>query len=131
MPATTSTFGRFMQEIDRLDGVPPNMSVSTATPSPVSTRLIASMMSLRRCSTSSSGPMVTDFDLLLGADDVFERGTELNGEPTVGNEDETDHEELLAGAVLVCAARKGAHLDHPKCLGKALPANKSAIIALR
>ena len=26
-------------------------------------------------------------DLLLGADDVFERGTELKCEPTVGNED--------------------------------------------
>src|SRR6185503_1171816 len=59
MPASTSTFGRPMQEMARFDGVPPNMSVRIATPWPVSTRLTASMMSLRRCSTSSSGPMVT------------------------------------------------------------------------
>src|SRR5206468_11665725 len=46
MPASTSTFGRLMQDIARLDGVPPNMSVRIATPSPESTRLTASMMSL-------------------------------------------------------------------------------------
>src|SRR5438132_12518226 len=30
MPASTSTFGRLMQEIARLEGVPPNMSVRIA-----------------------------------------------------------------------------------------------------
>src|SRR3974390_2304573 len=59
MPASTSTLGWLMTEIARLDGVPPNMSVRMATPSPVSTRLTASRMFLRHCSTSSSGPMVT------------------------------------------------------------------------
>src|SRR5580692_5199298 len=59
MPASTSTLGRLITEMARLDGVPPNMSVRMATPSPLSTRLTASMMSLRRSSTSSSGPMVT------------------------------------------------------------------------
>src|SRR5579871_4570102 len=59
MPANTSTLGRLITEMARLDGVPPNMSVRMATPSPVSTRLTAAMMSLRRPSTSSSGPMVT------------------------------------------------------------------------
>src|SRR4051794_19196375 len=59
MPATTSTFGRFITEIERLDGVPPNISVRITTPSPTSARFTASMMSRRRCSTSSSGPMVT------------------------------------------------------------------------
>src|ERR1700744_1538906 len=59
MPASTSTFGRLMQEIARLDGVPPNMSVRIATPSPLSTRLTASMMSLRHKSESSSAPIVT------------------------------------------------------------------------
>src|SRR5579883_144092 len=59
MPASTSTFGRLMQEIARLDGVPPNMSVRIATPSPESTRLTASMMSLRQRSESSSAPIVT------------------------------------------------------------------------
>src|SRR4029077_864751 len=38
MPASTSTFGRLIQEIARLEGVPPNMSVRMATPSPLSTR---------------------------------------------------------------------------------------------
>src|SRR5215831_13116552 len=58
MPASTSTFGRLMQDIARLDGVPPNMSVRIATPSPESTRLTASMMSLRQRSESSSAPIV-------------------------------------------------------------------------
>src|ERR1700730_7183077 len=59
MPASTSTLGRFITEIERFEGVPPNMSVRMATPSPLSTRLTASMMSWRRRSTSSSGPIVT------------------------------------------------------------------------
>src|SRR2546430_1597377 len=59
MPARTSTLGRLITEMARFEGVPPNISVRIATPSPVSTRLTASMMSLRRCSTSSSGPIVT------------------------------------------------------------------------
>src|SRR6267154_301391 len=57
--ASTATCGRPITEIERLDGVPPNMSVRMATPSPLSTRFTASMMSRRRCSGSSSGPMVT------------------------------------------------------------------------
>src|ERR1700736_3034233 len=36
IPASTSTFGRLIQEIARFDGVPPNMSVRMATPSPLS-----------------------------------------------------------------------------------------------
>src|SRR6516164_3268403 len=59
MPASTSTLGRLMQEIARLEGVPPNMSVRIATPSPESTRLTASIMSLRQRSESSSAPIVT------------------------------------------------------------------------
>src|SRR5262245_44318749 len=58
IPASTSTFGWLMTEIARLDGVPPNMSVRIATPSPLSTRFTASRMFLRHCSTSSSGPIV-------------------------------------------------------------------------
>src|SRR5438105_3365944 len=58
MPASTSTLGRLMQEIARLEGVPPNMSVRMATPSPLSTRFTASMMSLRHKSESSSAPIV-------------------------------------------------------------------------
>ncbi len=58
MPASTSTLGRLMQEIARLEGVPPNMSVRMATPSPLSTRFTASMISLRHKSESSSAPIV-------------------------------------------------------------------------
>src|SRR3954453_17409181 len=35
MPASTSTLGRPITEIARFDGVPPNMSVRIATPSPL------------------------------------------------------------------------------------------------
>src|ERR1700761_8366929 len=59
MPASTSTLGRLMQEIARLEGVPPNMSVRMATPSPLSTRFTASIISLRHKSESSSAPIVT------------------------------------------------------------------------
>src|SRR5689334_5992397 len=59
IPASTSTFGRLMQEIARLEGVPPNISVRMATPSPLSTRFTASIMSLRHRSESSSAPIVT------------------------------------------------------------------------
>ncbi len=58
MPATTSTEPPFMHDRARLEGVPPNMSVSTTTPSPVFTRLTADMMSRRLSSISSSGPIV-------------------------------------------------------------------------
>src|ERR1700746_3822303 len=55
IPASTSTLGRLMTEIAKFDGVPPHMSVRMATPSPLWARRTASMMSLRRSSTSSSG----------------------------------------------------------------------------
>src|SRR6266851_4008439 len=58
IPASTSTLGRLITEIARFEGVPPNMSVKMTTPSPVSTFFTASMMSRRRCSTLSSGPIV-------------------------------------------------------------------------
>ena len=58
-PAITSMPCRCIMEIARLDGVPPNMSVSTTTPSPVSHRLIHASISARRFSMSSSGPMQT------------------------------------------------------------------------
>src|SRR5215831_11351696 len=59
MPASTSTLGWLITEIARFDGVPPNMSVRMATPSPPSTRFTASRIFFRHCSTSSSGPIVT------------------------------------------------------------------------
>src|SRR3954452_5197147 len=58
-PAITSTLPRSMTEIARLDGVPPNISVSRTAPSPLSTSRIECRMSCRRCSISSSGPIQT------------------------------------------------------------------------
>src|SRR5262245_15887134 len=56
-PAMISTRPLSMIEIARLDGVPPNMSVRRITPDPSPTASTAAMMSRRRCSMSSSGPM--------------------------------------------------------------------------
>src|SRR5262249_45571515 len=50
IPARTPTLGRLMTDMARLDGVPPNMSVRITTPSPVSTRFTASMISSPRLS---------------------------------------------------------------------------------
>src|SRR5579862_924990 len=58
-PAMTSTLPRSITEIARLDGVPPNMSVSSTVPSPLSTLAIEPRISCRRASMSSSGPMQT------------------------------------------------------------------------
>src|SRR3954447_25740243 len=65
-PAMTSTLPRSITEIARLDGVPPNISVSSTAPSPVSTSRIECRMSCRRCSMSSSGPMQTAATWLCG-----------------------------------------------------------------
>ncbi len=58
-PAITSTFCCSIMEMARLEGVPPNMSVSSTTPSPVSHCLIQASISDRRFSMSSSGSMQT------------------------------------------------------------------------
>src|SRR5215472_12926586 len=58
-PASTSMRACSMIEMARLLGVPPNMSVSTITPSPVSQARARSRISLRRFSMSSSAPMQT------------------------------------------------------------------------
>src|SRR5262245_49370767 len=58
-PASTSMGACSMIEMARLEGVPPNMSVSTITPSPVSQALALSRISARRFSMSSSAPMHT------------------------------------------------------------------------
>src|SRR5262245_55000173 len=58
-PANTSMRAWSMIEMARLDGVPPNMSVSTMTPSPLSQAWTFSRISARRFSMSSSGPMHT------------------------------------------------------------------------
>src|SRR5687768_5152105 len=59
IPAITSVLPALSSEIARLDGVPPNKSVSITTPLPESTCLIALAISLRLASMSSCGPMQT------------------------------------------------------------------------
>src|SRR5207302_976389 len=58
-PASTSMRACSMIEMARFDGVPPNMSVRTITPSPVSQARARSRISLRRFSMSSSAPIQT------------------------------------------------------------------------
>src|SRR5262249_48756028 len=55
-PASTSMRACSMIEMARFEGVPPNMSVSTMTPSPVSQARAFSRISARRFSMSSSAP---------------------------------------------------------------------------
>src|SRR5579859_6104109 len=50
IPAITSILARSITEIARFEGVPPNMSVSSTAPSPLSTALIEMRISWRRCS---------------------------------------------------------------------------------
>jgi acetyl-CoA acetyltransferase len=59
--AITSARVCSITEMARLEGVPPNMSVSRITPWPSSTSRAALRMSERRRSMSSSGPMQTAF----------------------------------------------------------------------
>src|SRR6185312_9589902 len=65
-PAMTSTLALSMIEMARLEGVPPNMSVSTTTPWPSSTLATLSRMSWRRFSISSSGQMQTAMQFFCG-----------------------------------------------------------------
>src|SRR6185312_9825689 len=58
-PASTSMRAWSMIEMARLEGVPPNMSVRTITPSPVSQACACSRISPRRFSMSSSAPIQT------------------------------------------------------------------------
>src|SRR5438105_7919286 len=115
MPASTSTLGRLMQEIARLEGVPPNMSVRMATPSPLSTRLTASIMSLRHKSESSSAPIVTASICFCGPitcssaalNSSARRPWVTSTRPIIGD----------SSRVLWCTARNG-HFDHPEPLCK-------------
>ena len=80
-----------MTEIARFDGVPPNMSVSSTTPSPSSTSrdrvedVLAALLHVVLGADADGG------DVALRADDMLERGDEFRGEPAVGDEDHADH----------------------------------------
>src|SRR5476651_848475 len=107
MPAKTSTLGWLITEMARFDGVPPNMSVRMATPSPLSTRLTASRIFLRHCSTSSSGPMVIASICFWGPttcssaerNSIASRPWVTNTRPIIPN----------SSRALRCTARMGAH----------------------
>jgi hypothetical protein len=74
-----------MQEVAKLDGVPPSMSVRMTTPSPLSTRFTASMIAVRHKSVSSLAPIVKASNLFLGTHDMFERRAEFVGKAPVGH----------------------------------------------
>src|SRR5437764_9983304 len=112
-----------MQEIARLDGVPPNMSVRIATPSPLSTRLTASIMSLRQRSASSSAPIVTDSICFCGP--ITCSSAALNSSARRPWVTSTIPIIEDSSCRLGCTARKGHHVDHPRhrCKGgSTLPA---------
>src|SRR5262249_6666620 len=91
MPARTSTFGRPMTEMARLEGVPPNMSVRMATPSPVIQALDRRddvLAALFDVIVRADGHC---FDLLLRADHMLEGRAELGGKAPVRDEYEADH----------------------------------------
>ena len=94
-PEITSTPSRLIIEIARLLGVPPNMSVSSTTPSPVSTwrdaRLDLGAPPLHVVvRTDADGG-----DVPLRADDVLHRGAKLFGQTAMGHQHEADHDCLL------------------------------------
>src|SRR5262249_21318249 len=91
MPARTSTFGRPITEIARLDGVPPNISVRIAPPWPLAPALPLSVLSLGAFPPFAAGPILPRLDLLLRAPHVLQGRAELGGEAPMGNKYEADH----------------------------------------
>ena len=79
--------------------MPPNMSVSTSTPSPVSTRFMASPSRARQSSIESGRADAHGLALLEAADDPLRGAEQLLGELTVRGDDESDHRRaFLPGA---------------------------------
>ena len=91
MPATTSAPVSSITEIARLDGVPPNMSVSTTTP--------LSPLTRGHGRDQFDAPLVhvvvgADGDglhVFLTADHVLQRRPEFLGEAAMSDNDEADH----------------------------------------
>ena len=96
-PASTSMRACSMIEMARLDGVPPNMSVNTITPSPVSQAgarqdLGAPLLHV------VVGADTDRQDALLRTDDMFQRGEEFARQVAVRHQYESDHTPLLYSA---------------------------------
>ncbi len=91
MPAITSMCPASITEMARLEGVPPNMSVSTTTPEPV--------VDPRDRVDDVAAPLLhivvgadrDGFEILLRADDVFDGAAEFFGQPAVRYEHQADH----------------------------------------
>src|SRR5580704_14903563 len=105
--AMTSILEPFIIEIARLEGVPPNISVSTTTPAPLSTLVTAETISWRRCSISSSGPMAIDSICFCGTGHMFQSGAKFRREAAMGHEDDSNHRTyLFVGELRACTHTK-------------------------
>ncbi len=110
IPANTSTLGRLITEIARLDGVPPNISVRYHN-------TVAGIDAFDRFDDLEPALLdiiigtgaVTGLDLRLRPDDVFESGRNSR-EPSVGNENETDHRSSPR-AQMVTPHERSAHMN--------------------
>ena len=91
MPAMTSTRPGSMTEMARLDGVPPNMSVSTTTPVPLSARSTASTMSLAALLHVVVGPDRHGLEIFLRPHHMLHGVAEFFGQLTVRHKHESDH----------------------------------------
>ena len=89
-PARTSIRPRSMTEMARLE-VPPNMSVNTTTPSPLSTmdRLDDLLAALGNVIVGADGNCL---NLVLGADHVLQGGSQLVGQTPMRHEHDTNHQ---------------------------------------
>ncbi len=95
-PAITSTPPRPSCEMARLLGVPPNMSVSRTTPSPVSTSSMR--WGSRRADSRCRRPgRCRRWQRALRPDHVLHGQAQLLGEPPVGHQDQSDHGVVRSG----------------------------------
>ena len=94
-----------MIEMARLDGVPPNMSVSSTTPVAVVDLADAAQDVLAALLHVVVGADADGGDVALRPHDMLERGDELRGEPAVRDENHADHAMSFTGCAETPAAR--------------------------
>ena len=90
-PASTSTRALPMMEMARFDGVPPNMSVRTMTPLPVSQEQTSSRISCPSLFHVVVGADAYGRHGFLWADDMLQRCQERSRQSVVADYDETYH----------------------------------------
>ena len=118
IPATTSTWRPVMQDKARFDGVPPNMSVKTTTPDPVSTRRHG-VENIRPADLHVVlGADRDRLDLLLRAHDMLERGAKFRRQSPMCDEHHSNHIVSFpapgCAKPLFCAARSAAQAECDK-----------------